>query len=397
MQWRMIARRCPSGSMTLVGDFGQASRPGVDGVERRARRAARSRRTARGRAVGELPHAGRDHGLREPPAPGGGARSGAGDRSAAPAPGGAPCPRPSWSRPRMRAAVSTSGTVAVIAARVAWRPHGRVARSRRGVRHGRGDRRTGRGARRSSPGRVRPRRRGRAVRPGCRRSCWLRLLFVVLTRATHHGRAQPLPEALGSPRLSPAGRCLRMTITEADRSAADVAWDLEPLVDGAGEGGVDALLDEAEARAVSPSTARSRSSTPRGWPRSWRSSRPSAIWPVGPGRTPACASRSTPRTPRTVRSSPVRRSATAINNEILFVELEWAALPDERGRAAGRRPARVLCRHYLEAARRYRPHLLSEPEERILSDKSLTATAWSACSRSSRRRSPSTSAPRPAR
>jgi superfamily I DNA/RNA helicase len=28
MQWRMLARRCPSGSMTLVGDFGQASRPG---------------------------------------------------------------------------------------------------------------------------------------------------------------------------------------------------------------------------------------------------------------------------------------------------------------------------------------------------------------------------------
>jgi len=28
MQWRMIARRCPSGSMTLVGDFGQASRAG---------------------------------------------------------------------------------------------------------------------------------------------------------------------------------------------------------------------------------------------------------------------------------------------------------------------------------------------------------------------------------
>ncbi|HEY8217191.1 MAG TPA: UvrD-helicase domain-containing protein [Acidimicrobiia bacterium] len=27
MQWRMLARRCPSRSMTLVGDFGQASRP----------------------------------------------------------------------------------------------------------------------------------------------------------------------------------------------------------------------------------------------------------------------------------------------------------------------------------------------------------------------------------
>jgi hypothetical protein len=31
MQWRMLARRCPSGSMTIVGDFGQASRPGAPG------------------------------------------------------------------------------------------------------------------------------------------------------------------------------------------------------------------------------------------------------------------------------------------------------------------------------------------------------------------------------
>jgi len=29
MQWRMLARRAPSGSLTLVGDFGQASRPGA--------------------------------------------------------------------------------------------------------------------------------------------------------------------------------------------------------------------------------------------------------------------------------------------------------------------------------------------------------------------------------
>jgi superfamily I DNA/RNA helicase len=29
MQWRVLARRCPSGSMTLVGDFGQASRTGA--------------------------------------------------------------------------------------------------------------------------------------------------------------------------------------------------------------------------------------------------------------------------------------------------------------------------------------------------------------------------------
>jgi hypothetical protein len=29
MQWRMLARRCPTGSMTVVGDFGQASQPGA--------------------------------------------------------------------------------------------------------------------------------------------------------------------------------------------------------------------------------------------------------------------------------------------------------------------------------------------------------------------------------
>ncbi len=29
MQWRMLARRCPSGSMTVVGDPGQASKPGA--------------------------------------------------------------------------------------------------------------------------------------------------------------------------------------------------------------------------------------------------------------------------------------------------------------------------------------------------------------------------------
>ena len=37
--------------------------------------------------------------------------------------------------------------------------------------------------------------------------------------------------------------------TDVDRTASDVAWDLEGLVDGRGEAGVDALLDEAATRA----------------------------------------------------------------------------------------------------------------------------------------------------
>jgi oligoendopeptidase F len=68
---------------------------------------------------------------------------------------------------------------------------------------------------------------------------------------------------------------------------------------------------------------------------------------------------------------------TAINNELIFIELEWAAVPDDRAEELLAHDDLAFCRHYLEAARRYRPHLLSEPEERVLSDKSLTASsAW---------------------
>ena len=90
-----------------------------------------------------------------------------------------------------------------------------------------------------------------------------------------------------------------------------------------------------------------------------------------------------------------RGAATAINNEILFVELEWAALDDDHADALLADDRLAFCRHYLASARRYRPHLLSEPEERILSDKALTATARGCgCSPSSPRRSPSTSTAR---
>ena len=68
---------------------------------------------------------------------------------------------------------------------------------------------------------------------------------------------------------------------------------------------------------------------------------------------------------------------TAINNEILFVELEWAEVDDEQADALLADDRLAFCRHYLASARRYRPHLLSEPEERVLADKSLTAnSAW---------------------
>ena len=60
---------------------------------------------------------------------------------------------------------------------------------------------------------------------------------------------------------------------------------------------------------------------------------------------------------------------------------EAAALVDgDDARAAELLASEELasCRHYLESARRYRPHLLTEPEEKVLTEKSVTgASAWS--------------------
>ncbi len=70
--------------------------------------------------------------------------------------------------------------------------------------------------------------------------------------------------------------------------------------------------------------------------------------------------------------------STEISNTLLFVELEWAAAADEHVTAVLADQQLDFCRHHLESARRYRSHLLSEPEERILADKSVTgSSAWS--------------------
>jgi oligoendopeptidase F len=70
--------------------------------------------------------------------------------------------------------------------------------------------------------------------------------------------------------------------------------------------------------------------------------------------------------------------ATAIQTRLIFFELEWAALDDEQAEAMLSGGGLDFCEHYLRNERRYRDHLLSEPEERIITELSLTgAGAWS--------------------
>ncbi len=171
-----------------------------------------------------------------------------------------------------------------------------------------------------------------------------------------------------------------MTATDVDRTAGDVAWDLEPLVDGQSDAGVTQQLDDAERRAADLGGYRERVadldaggiatlmhelgeiSELLGRAGSYAALR-FAVDTADPARGALLAA--------------VEERATAISNELLFVELEWAALPDEHVAAIIDDPALDFCRHHLRSVRRYRPHLRSEPEERVLADKSVTGkSAW---------------------
>lgn len=68
-----------------------------------------------------------------------------------------------------------------------------------------------------------------------------------------------------------------------------------------------------------------------------------------------------------------------LHRDTLFFELEWTNLTEERATTLVSDPALSVYRHYLTSLRRYGPHLLSEPEERILAEKEPAgASAWSA-------------------
>jgi oligoendopeptidase F len=74
----------------------------------------------------------------------------------------------------------------------------------------------------------------------------------------------------------------------------------------------------------------------------------------------------------------VQERATEVETRLLFFELEWAALDDARAEELLAGEGLDFCRHHLRTQRRYRPHLLSEPEERVMAEKAVTGrSAWS--------------------
>jgi oligoendopeptidase F len=173
----------------------------------------------------------------------------------------------------------------------------------------------------------------------------------------------------------------------ADPELLATEWDLEPLVEGDGEAGVNRMLDEA----VAASSAFARA----------YAGKVSELDVAGleeamleleriydlVGRAGSYASlrfsTDTADPSRGALLQRVQERGTEVETKLLFFELEWAALDEEHAEALLAAPddpsadRLAFCRHHLRSARRYRPHLLTEVEEKLLAEKSISSrSAW---------------------
>lgn len=71
----------------------------------------------------------------------------------------------------------------------------------------------------------------------------------------------------------------------------------------------------------------------------------------------------------------VREFGSIISRDLVFFDIEWANVPEERADFLLAEPVLAPYRHYLKTLRRYRPHLLSEVEERLLVEISPVRTS----------------------
>jgi oligoendopeptidase F len=165
-------------------------------------------------------------------------------------------------------------------------------------------------------------------------------------------------------------------------AATDVAWDLEPLVHGEGEAGADRLLDEAERLAAA--FAQRHAGKVAQLDGAGLAAAVAELEQINELASRAgnfAALRFAVDTQEPANGALLQRvqeRGARIETQLLFFELEWAALEDDRAEELLRAEGLDTARHFLRSARRYRPHLLSEPEEKLLTEKAVTGRgAWS--------------------
>ncbi len=169
-----------------------------------------------------------------------------------------------------------------------------------------------------------------------------------------------------------------MSTTELD----NVAWDLEPLVDGEGDAGCDRLLGEALSLAQAFAAQHAGGVADLDGPGLVEAVQQMADISDLVGRAGSYASlrfsvdTADPQIGALIAR--VQERGTEIETLLIFFELEWAELDDTHADQLIAADGLEQARHFLRSTRRYRPHLLTEPEEKILAEKSVTGSgAWS--------------------
>src|SRR3954454_18110164 len=174
------------------------------------------------------------------------------------------------------------------------------------------------------------------------------------------------------------------TSTEAaleDPDLLETAWDLDPLVDGRGPEGALGWLDEAEQRAVAFADRYAGRVAELDGSELVEAMREIEAIDELAGKAGTYAglrfSTDTSDPERGALLQRVQERGTAIETKLLFFGLEWAALDDARAEELLATEGLEFARHFLRMERRYRPYLLTEPEEKILTEKQVSArAAW---------------------
>jgi oligoendopeptidase F len=169
--------------------------------------------------------------------------------------------------------------------------------------------------------------------------------------------------------------------TQSDPALAATAWDLEPLLDGQGEERIDSQLAEAQQRADAFADRYPGTVADLDGPGLVAAvDELAAIYElVGKAGSYASLrfSTNTADPARGALLQKVQELGTAIETKLLFFGLEWAALDDDVAERLLAADGLDHARHFLRQERVYRPHLLSEPEEKLLTEKSVTgSSAW---------------------
>ncbi len=171
------------------------------------------------------------------------------------------------------------------------------------------------------------------------------------------------------------------TSEPTDPELEQAAWDLDPLVDGEGEAGVERQLDDALARAEAFAERYAGKLGELDGPGLAQAMAELATIHDLVSRAGTYAalrfSTDTADPSRGALLQRVQERGTSIETRLLFFDLEWAALSDATAQRLVQGEGLDFARHHLENVRRYREHLLSEPEEKVLAEKSVTgSSAW---------------------